>query len=128
MAQSNIQLLFSAQVMISPFLGLSPASSSLLAVWSLFDIFLLSLSLSAPPPCMCTCFLFLSFCLSLKINFKKCLKKRKKHIINNTTGFGLNAEATSKGLSFFFSLSFHICKKEISVSFLFPSRDSVWAL
>ena len=46
-AQSvSVQLLISAQVMISQFLGSSPASGSVLAVWSLF---LDSLSPSDPP-------------------------------------------------------------------------------
>ena len=60
----SIRLLISAQVMILRFMGLSPASGSVLTVWSLLGI--LSPPLSAPPLLV----------LSLKIN-KNEFKKKK---------------------------------------------------
>ena len=47
LSQLSLQLLILAQVMISQFMGSSPASGSVLMVWSLLGILCLSLSLSA---------------------------------------------------------------------------------
>ena len=70
----SIELWISAQVMISWFVGSSPASGCSLTVWSLVGI--LSLLLSLPlPPC-----LSLSLSLYLKINNKTNFKKIKKDL------------------------------------------------
>ena len=45
----SIRLLVSAQVTISPFMGLSPASGSVLTAWSLLGVLSLSLSLCTSP-------------------------------------------------------------------------------
>ena len=64
----NVYLLVSTQVMISQFMGSSPALGSVLAVWSLLGILSFS-PLSVPT------LLALSLSLSLsKINFKKIIK------------------------------------------------------
>ena len=47
-AQLSIRLLFSVQVMVSQFVGLSPASGSALTAWSVLGILFLSLSLTPP--------------------------------------------------------------------------------
>ena len=49
LSKLNVELLISAQVMISQFMSLSPTSGSVLTVWSLLGILFLSLSLSPPP-------------------------------------------------------------------------------
>ena len=66
--QLSLPLLVSDQIMISWFVSVSPASGSVLTVWSLFGILFLPFSLSLP----CS----LSLCLS-KIKLKKKIKKKK---------------------------------------------------
>ena len=56
----SIQLLVSAQVTISWFIGSSPGLASALTVWSLLWILSLSPFLSAPPQLMRMCALSLS--------------------------------------------------------------------
>ena len=52
LSKLNVELLISAQVMISQFMSLSPTSGSVLTVWGLLGIlsFSFSLSLSLSPP------------------------------------------------------------------------------
>ena len=58
LSQLSVRLLVSAQVAISQFVGLSPASGSMLTVWNLLGILSLPFSLCPSPACS----------LSLKIN------------------------------------------------------------
>ena len=64
----RVQLLISAQVMISPFMISSPASRSVLTLQSLIGILSLSLPFCSSPAC--DCFL-LSLCLSLSLKINK---------------------------------------------------------
>ena len=68
LSQSSVQFLIPAQVMVSQFVSLSPASGSALTVRSLLGIFSLLPSLSAPP------------LLSLALSKLNKLKKKKKII------------------------------------------------
>ena len=74
LSRLSIRLLMSAQVMISWFVGSSPAWGTALTAWSLLGILSLplSLSLSAPP------LLKLSLSFSLKMNTLKKLKKLRE--------------------------------------------------
>ena len=73
------ELLILAHVMISQFVGLSPATGSALTVWILLEILCLPLSLSAPPPWVLTRTRALSLSQNKQISKLKINKAVKGH-------------------------------------------------